>query len=310
MRKTLLVAMALGFAACSHEQPPAQSQYGTAQTTAGPVTSTGAGVVQPVEPAAAAPAVTSGVGNATVGAGAADARQEVTSELAGWHPDLPHAALSLMSLNPGQMRRIVALVEQRTAANARIRAAHATLLSAVADGLESGTMTDAALAPKVQAVVAAIEAAEPVDRQIIEKLHGVLTFGQRSELVDLMEARMQVSGVDEEPGKSGHLGWLSRQLALTADEENQITSNLNALKTSTDEDVRAEAKQRHIEMLEAFRYDGFTMNQTPPVATGAAIQQRMGYVEHLAEAAAPVLTLQQRAAAAFLRAKAANTAPR
>jgi Spy/CpxP family protein refolding chaperone len=283
MRTPFLIAITLGLVGCSHDQPP--PQYGSSQTTGGAVDNSGA-AQQPVPPVSE-PTTTSSQKEQPP----ADANEPSRN---AWHVDLMHSALDLSSLTPTQRSRVQALIEQKTSQNANIRAANAQLLTALADAIQSGNVSTTALTPRVQAVVTAALTDEPADRSMLEALHDTLTPGQRAELVEKAESRMDAAS--ERNG--GRLGWVATMLNLTPAQTAQIEENLRTSESASNQDMRTEVRQEHTRLLEAFRGDKFVMSQVVPPKTGDALGHFVGHIVFMAQAAAPVLTNEQRATVA------------
>jgi Spy/CpxP family protein refolding chaperone len=203
-------------------------------------------------------------------------------------------------LTPTQKSQIQALIEQKNAANAGVRAAHEQLLDALADAVSAGTVNSVALAPKVQTVVAAIQAAEPTDRSLLENLHSILTPVQRTFLASQMESQIQMESSRQGGDDEGHLGWISKKLGLTSTQQSQAEMNYRTYYEAIDPGARAEMRQERMQMLEAFKGDSFVMSQLMPPRGADDIQRWVNHVVVVAAATAPVLTPDQRAAEAAL----------
>jgi Spy/CpxP family protein refolding chaperone len=223
------------------------------------------------------------------------------------HGDLVHAAMNLGSLTSTQRSQIEALINQETAAHANLNTAHAQLLTALADAVSAGNVDAAALAPKEQMVVSAVIADDPADRAALEKLHAILTPAQRAELVNDAESRMQAH--DQKMG-AGH-GFMTKELNLTAAQQNQIDANLRTMKESTDDATRTQERARHQAVLEAFKSNTFVMSQVAPAKNPQTVQKWVDHIVVMAQAETPVLTPEQRATvAAKLREWASNAQAR
>jgi Spy/CpxP family protein refolding chaperone len=315
MRKTLLLALTLGLIACSHEQPPAQSGS-QAQTTNGAMdtfVSVPTSEPAPVTPVATAPVPTApvtavGAASLTAAVEPSDqASQDEASEaaLSAGHGQLLRSALRLASLTPSQRIQIQGLAEQKQTADADIPAARAHLLDALAGAVHAGNVSAVALAARVQALVTAIQTAQPTDRAVVQSLHAILTPGQRTVLANEVEERVQAAS--ETGGEHGAPpGWLSK-LELTHAQKSQVETNFRTLYASIDPDGRTEWWDEHVRLLEAFKGDAFVMSQVAPPKTGDEIERRVDHIVNMAKAATPVLTSDQReAGAALLRSWAAR----
>jgi Spy/CpxP family protein refolding chaperone len=239
--------------------------------------------------------------------------------------DLVHASLSLSTLRADQRAQIQQLVEQQKAAHAGVRAARSDLMEAVARGVESGRVDDASLKPKVDAVARATAANEPAKRAALEKLHTILDASQRAELVNAIEAKRSAHGKAAAPqgngAKPAHheggrgLGHWAKALNLTPQQAQQIQANLRAEhekdRAAGGAQAAHGAKGGQARLLEAFKADRFVMNEVAPPADPAKATRGAGRIVNMAQAAVPVLTAEQRtAAAAKLRAEAQKGAAR
>jgi Spy/CpxP family protein refolding chaperone len=227
------------------------------------------------------------------------------------HVDLLHASLRLDSLTASQRQQIEALVQGERSSHTNIRAARSQLLQAVAGEMASGAIDEAALKPSVQALEGAIEADEPADRAALETLHTILTPAQRTELVSRVEAR---HGHHAPPSDGGarparmHGGMWGRDLNLTDAQKQQIGANLRSAGPGVDRALWTEARGTHEQVLTAFKGDTFVMNQVAPPRDPRLIDAEAERIVRVAKASAPILTPDQRAAAATkLRAMAARS---
>jgi Spy/CpxP family protein refolding chaperone len=215
------------------------------------------------------------------------------------HEGLLDEALKLSSLAPEQRTSIEHLQQARRAANVPVRQADARLLTAVAQQVEQANIDRAALEPVVQAKESVAAAAHGVDRDTLQKLHDLLSPAQRGQLVDAVEARghSHANG-----GRGGALGRIDRRLGLTAEQEQQILSNLRAEHPSVKpEGKRDRAETRHA-WLESFRGESISTVDAPD-----GYLHGTEHLEDLLQATVPVLTAAQRAQLSNqLRARAAH----
>jgi len=215
-----------------------------------------------------------------------------------WHP-LFDAAGALSSLTPLQQTRLQALVRRRITANADVRAARSLLLSAVADAMDSGNVSQAAVAPAEQQLASAMETAESANRRLLEDLHTLLTPAQRSDLVS--RARPRIGGQQDRRRGDGtaayYAGWVSKQLDLTTAQEVQIEETLRTLEEGSGRATIDEEREEGERVLDAFEGGSFVMRQVVPARSAAAIRPRIARVVAMARAVAPVLTTEQRALA-------------
>jgi Spy/CpxP family protein refolding chaperone len=219
--------------------------------------------------------------------------------------DLVRASLRLESLSPGQRQQIEALVQRERTAHANVAAARSQLMKAVAAGVAAGSVSNASLAPSVQAVEGAIAADEPGDRATLEKLHAILTPAQRVELVTKIEAREQhFAGRHADAGNAPRvergergIGMLGRALDLSDAQKQQIGANLRSMSPTVDKSVWKEAREARQHVLEAFQGDRFLMSEVAPPRDPRLVDQGIERIVRVAEASAPVLTPEQRATA-------------
>jgi Spy/CpxP family protein refolding chaperone len=213
-------------------------------------------------------------------------------------------ALGDVPLTASQRAAIEKLATDTEARHADARAAHKDLTLAVAAQVQAGQLDRAALQPKIDALVAGLQKAQPADRAAFEQLHALLTADQRTAFVDAVQARIaeRVGQVrDKHPLKQ----W-AEDLGLTEDQRSQIKAAMKAewQAVAQGHDGHGgppwgEAKERGAKVMSAFKQDRFVMDEVAPAMDVAAKAQKMS--EHMlgiAQAALPVLTPQQRAIAA------------
>jgi Spy/CpxP family protein refolding chaperone len=209
--------------------------------------------------------------------------------------------------------------------------AREALVLAIADQVQAGTLDRTALQPKIDALVAAHEAARPLDRAAFEKLHDLLTPDQRLAFVTAMQASFQShQGQGGQPGQArgGRLHKWAVELGLTQDQQDQIKQKIQAqfqahfagAVTGTDEQktdavqdgqmvMRGHEMHQHMQqMLEAFKQDKFSMDAVSPIANEKPFAKEFsGHMLNMVETSLPVLTADQRTTLATkLRARAAN----
>ena len=215
---------------------------------------------------------------------------------------LLRASLRLDSLSAGQRQQIEALASQEKTAHENVRAARGQLMQAIASGLDTGTIDDKTLAPRVQAVEGAIQADEPSDRATLEKLHAILTPAQRVELVGRIEARgekMQEHRAEaKDAAPRANVGPWAHGLGLSDAQRAQIAANLQSSRPAVDETLRGEERATHQRVLEAFKGDRFVMTELAPAKDPRLVAGEVEGMVRIAKASAPVLTAEQRATAA------------
>ncbi|HEY6458710.1 MAG TPA: Spy/CpxP family protein refolding chaperone, partial [Polyangiaceae bacterium] len=230
-------------------------------------------------------------------------------------------ALGDVPLTASQRAAVESLATDAETRHAAARAAHKDLALAIAGQVQAGAIDRAALQPKIDAVVAAMKAAQPGDRAGLEQLHAILTPDQRTAFVDAVRARVsQHMGAGSMHEHHGLKQWAT-DLGLSDEQRAQIKDGLKQhfeamqAKRAADHDGAAwgEAKEHGHAVMEAFKGDRFVMNEVAPPHDVAQMSQKM--TDHLlgiAEVALPILTPQQRTLAAQKlrdRAEAGEEAP-
>jgi Spy/CpxP family protein refolding chaperone len=214
---------------------------------------------------------------------------------------LAGAALGDVPLTASQRVAIEKLATDTEARHAGARAARKDLVLTLAAQVQAGQIDRAALQPKIDALVAGMQMAQPADRAAFEQLHAVLTADQRVAFVDALQARIgQRVGqvIEKHPLKQ----W-AEDLGLTEDQRSQIKDAMKqqwqAAGHGHDGAPWAEAKEHGAKIMGAFKQDRFVMDEVSPAMDVAAKAQKMtDHMLGIAQIALPVLTPQQRAIAA------------
>jgi Spy/CpxP family protein refolding chaperone len=216
-------------------------------------------------------------------------------------------ALRLESLTPQQRAAIEQLAGTQRTAEVPVRQANARILTALATQIEQASIDPQALAPSVQARDGAAVAARGVERDTLQKLHDLLTPAQRGQLVSAVEAGFPPRAGGHDGGAAGGpLAHLERELGLTAEQEQQIASNLHHAADSQVAGTRATQLAAGKAWLESFRSDTFNASAGTLDRLGR-MDRRSERLESLVQAAVPVLTPAQRAQlATHLRQRAAH----
>jgi len=100
-------------------------------------------------------------------------------------------ALGDVPLTASQRQVIEGLATGAETRHAEARVAGQDLMNTLAAQVEAGQIDRAALQPKIDALSAAMQKAQPADRAAFEQLHAILTPEQRSAFVDAVEAHAQ-----------------------------------------------------------------------------------------------------------------------
>jgi Spy/CpxP family protein refolding chaperone len=244
-------------------------------------------------------------GAATSQTAAAATKAPVATQVKAPHLRLVADALSDVALRDDQRAEIEQMAKDAEARHAAGAQAHVDLANALAAQIEAGQIDRAALQPKIDAMVAAMEASRPADRAAFERLHALLTPEQRSQFVDAMESRMKAKHA-EHPAREHMQEWATA-LNLTDAQKEQIHATLKeSFKAHHDGAAMHERMHHGHDRLEAFRADTFAAQ-----APSADVKQHAGEMaDHflgLVEKVLPVLTPDQRKIAADkIRAKAAT----
>jgi Spy/CpxP family protein refolding chaperone len=222
-------------------------------------------------------------------------------------------ALGDVALTDAQRGSIEKLAVDADARHEQGRAARRDLLLAVASQVEAGAIDRGALGPKIDAVKAAIEAAQPADRAAFEQLHAVLGPDQRVAFVDALEAR-----IFHRAGEGLGMREWAETVKLTDAQRDQIKGILAQAwgewkdHGDHDHDARgghdggpwAGGMRRGAKLLEAFKQDHFVFDEVAPRRAAAAAGAGPGMAAMgdrlvtLAAQVLPVLTAEQRSLAA------------
>jgi len=209
-------------------------------------------------------------------------------------------ALADVPLTAAQRAEVETLAADAEARHASVEAARRDLMLAVAAQVEAGAIDRAALRPKVDAVAAAVAAAQPADRAAFERLHALLGPDQRTAFVDALEARVHEHMAGrwrEHPMK----GWAA-ELKLTDDQRARLKGLLEAGRGGGAAFAGGpwhEEMGHGAKVLRAFRQDRFVMDEVAPAVDAARRASEMSdRFLGFAEQALPILTAEQRSIAA------------
>jgi Spy/CpxP family protein refolding chaperone len=260
-----------------------------------------------------------GLGAAAVGCGGTVASEQASSansaaarapvaQTAHGPVKLIGEALGDVPMTPSQRAEIEQLATEAEARHATVRAARRDLTVAVAAQVEAGSIDRSALQPKIEAVAGAIGASQPADRAAIERLHAILGPDQRTAFIDALEARLheRMSGAIgmDAAGPKGRLAHWAQELNLSDAQRDQIKAALAqrfqaASQEHGDRHPWMEAKRRGAKVLNAFKQDRFVLDEVaPPQNPQEQATRASQFFLGMAEAALPILTPEQRKAAA------------
>lgn len=210
-------------------------------------------------------------------------------------------ALGDVPLTAAQRTQIEQLATDSEARHADARAARKDLMGALAAQVQAGQIDRAALQPKIDALVSALQKAQPGDRAAFEQLHAILDPQQRTAFVQAVKARVGAR-MGEMHEKHPMKQWAD-ELALTDDQRAQIKSAImdrmhDGAAGGGPQDWK-QAKHQGAAVMAAFEQDRFVMDEvSPPRDVQAQVGKMTGHVLGIVEAALPVLTPEQRALAA------------
>jgi Spy/CpxP family protein refolding chaperone len=225
--------------------------------------------------------VTAGVAFANEGQSSGQEHQK-GEHRKGHRAGLLGAALKLDSITAEQRASIEQLIQQRRSASTPVRQADAQLLTVLAQQVEQAQVDPQGLAPSLATEQSAAQTENAVDRDTLNRLHAILSSGQRAQLVDRLEGMHSKHEADDEnKGREGRFAW---GLHLTPEQRSQIHANLQAANST----IGAPHASRNA-LLEAFRGDSFDASAFVGVRNPGARTER------LAQAMVVVLTPSQRA---------------
>jgi len=210
-------------------------------------------------------------------------------------------ALGDVPLTAAQRAQIEQLANDAEARHAGVLAARKDLMTVLATQVQAGQIDRAALQPKLDALTAAMQKAQPGDRAAFEQLHAILDPQQRTEFVDAVKAHMGAH-MGEMHDKHPMKQW-AVDLQLSDDQKAHIESammdRMHAAGAAGGTHDWSQAKHQGQAMMAAFEQDRFVMNEVaPPRDLQAQVTKMADHMLGLVEAALPVLTPQQRVIAA------------
>jgi Spy/CpxP family protein refolding chaperone len=216
-------------------------------------------------------------------------------------------ALGEVALRPEQRAEIEKLAADAEARHAPVAAARREVIELLATQIESGRIDRAAMQPKIDASIAAWDAACNGDRAALERLHVILDADQREQLVDAVEARLR-EHFQAQPWRARIQEW-EADLKLTDAQKGTIRDALVAQRTSHGGSQFREGMHKGKRALESFKSDRFVLDEVAPRADlRARSRTTIDHVTAVAETVLPLLTPAQRTIAAEkLRAHVASS---
>jgi len=185
------------------------------------------------------------------------------------------------------------------------RAAEKNLANVLADGVAAGAIDRTKADAAISQLGTAATGVHDATADALNQLHNALTPAQRAALVDKIDAHWnkwkEAHGQDEvvEPKahRGGQLGGMAKRLDLTQDQIDKIKASFGGEMKAHPQSHEHKEVQDHMQKFgPAFKADTFDAKS---LATGPAAQGHMATwgatrMARLYEAAAPVLTPDQR----------------
>ena len=206
-------------------------------------------------------------------------------------------ALGDVPLTQPQRAEVERLAADADGRHADVTAARKGLELALADQVDAGRIDRAALQPKIDALVAAVQHTQGPDRTALEQLHTLLDPDQRVAFANALDSRLH-----ERMGEVRH-GQRMREwadaLKLTEDQRGKIREMLKEQgEKNHPMQAAKDGMSRGAKILGAFKSDRFVFDEVAPAqdlrerVTGA-VDRFLG----LATQVLPVLSPEQRTAA-------------
>jgi Spy/CpxP family protein refolding chaperone len=253
--------------------------------------------------------------------GAGEDEDDATADLAEHHRHHHHGgfamfiAMSLDSLGVNE-DQTAAIKKLQAEMHAKMQPAHdaeKAVLLALADGVAAGKIDRSKVDPAVAQMSSASAQVHDAISASLNTLHGILTPPQRQALVDKLEAHVDVwhhLNTSDEPGKGkhDHFAELAKHLSLSPDQVEKIRASFASSAGAAPHYDRAEAEEQVRAFGTAFASETF---DAKALAKGGTVNARMAAygmarTVRLYEAAAPVLTPEQRTKAAETLRRHAN----
>ena len=232
--------------------------------------------------------------------------------------------LSQVPLRPDQRTEIEKLAADAEARHLTTQKAHTDLMNAFADQVQAGAVDSAALQPKIDASVAAVDQNRPQDRAAFQRLHDLLDASQRQAFSDAMKDKMHegrshfghhgndaktADGASTTPsaapdgsehplGHFGHMKQVADDLKLTDDQRSQIRDILmSEWKNNAGGHMRDAMKSHEhgADAMERFKADDFAVDKdAPAMDLHAKVAEGVPHIIGVAQKILPILTAEQR----------------
>jgi hypothetical protein len=213
------------------------------------------------------------------------------------------SSLAEIQVRPEQQAAVARLRTSLGTRPAAVRAAHEKLGNALTEAVLAGKVDAAQMAPLIDGLAAAVEAAKPTFQAEANELHATLDAAQRTALVEATRTRFK--GMWHHAAKRGEdsmlgpVGEIARKLSLTDD---QIEAIRAAAQSAMGESFHAKREERqqikaHLEALgEAFESETFDAKALGVGGDGAEMaRERVERIVTLVGVALPALDADQRA---------------
>jgi Spy/CpxP family protein refolding chaperone len=184
------------------------------------------------------------------------------------------------------------------------RAAGKDLANTLADGVAAGAVNRTKADAAVNKLVTQVQGLHDASLTALDQLHAALNAQQRAALVDSLQSHFEkwkeAQGKDEADDKqhrAGHLLALVRDLGLSKEQAEKIKTKFrDQMKGSPQDQQHKEVKDHLAAFATAFKADTFSAKSLTKAKAANAHLARWGAtrMERFLEAAAPVLTPDQR----------------
>jgi Spy/CpxP family protein refolding chaperone len=196
------------------------------------------------------------------------------------------------------------------------RAAGRDVANTLADGVAAGAIDRAKADAGIDKLVTQVQGLNDASRDSLNQLHAVLSAQQRAALVDKLQSHWEkwkeAHGEDEKDDpqhRNGHLLGLVQTLGVTQAEAQKIKTNFHELMKASPQDQQHKEVQDHMQAFaSAFKSDKFDAKTLTGANAANGHIARWGATRRarFLEAAAPVLTPDQRAKLAQMIREGAN----
>ena len=198
------------------------------------------------------------------------------------------------------------------------RAAGKDLANTLADGVAAGAVDRAKADAAINKLVAQVQGLHDASITALNQLHAALNAQQRAKLVEGIQSHWEkwkeAHGRDEQDDKQHHSGYLLalvQEIGLTKEQAEKIKANFrDKMKASPQEHAHKEVQDHLQAFATAFKADTFDAKKLSGAKSANGHMARWGAARRarFLEAAAPVLTPEQRTKLAQMIRERANRA--